>query len=1125
MNFENLDLTVETANRKAWRVIARADNYSETRAPVSLKRGEQMSVPIPLTNADAERAGRFLFGLLFPPPVLNLYQAKRAHAQQQKNILRLRLILDTAPNQLPWEYLFDPQSGNFLARDPYISLVRYPALGQELGSLDISPPLKILVVSAQPRDEPPLNLDVERQSITSGLQELVANKSVTLDWLDQPTPDSLRQAIAQRQVHVLHFLGHGRLHAQLNQSGVILVREDGYGTFYSSSELATLTASRDPLRVVVLNACESGVNQGGQPYSSVAGHLLLQGQVAAVIAMQTRISSDASIAFTREFYQTLAREGTLDEAVTEGRRAIFTRTQTPEWATPALYWHASDDALIRHVDDSDLPRLEAIPDAPHLFGREQEIETFRTQLESTNRVIIEGMAGIGKTTLGAVLAREQLAEGRRVFWMSFNGANKSNGEIFVWDLAGFLARHGKPQLWEHLQLETESSERNAVRRFTLLINSLQDGKFTLCFDDLQLVQTDPVISQLFESLRRQYKDHPERLPARFIVMTRQVPSYMQYLSSAPLKGLTLVEMCAWLDAEGIHLSAPLSKRLYDKVQGNPHFARLAMTGLARDVQDSAALERRIDDLEIQSNVHDYLMTQVYELLDKEDKRLLDALCVFDAFVPSEALKQISVGENVNNVARRLRELARRNVISEKQETQEFGLHALVRDWCYENLDVDVRQRLNEKAGGYFERQREFVAAAHHLAQAAQYERAATLLTENADELMNRGNLEAIVSMMPELLTKVLPQTLYLKSVYAMALALAAMGKDKQAAPLLEEVVALSENELQIQALTSLGESLRVLGEFARANEILRRATQMLDQDKYPELSVRAFEGLGWTEYRLGNLDAAELTLQKALDLAERSKQRMLAAHARLRLGQVLQERGQFERAYELELASLSEFEKAGQVRYQADANLALGYSSSARGAYAEAEGFYRQAIQTLEMLEDDYGIIMGLNDLGDVLRAEQKYDEAIPLLERAAALAESGNYKYMMVVVGLSLADLYLDQNALAEARAQAENAITRAQEWNYAGLEALGARTLGNVYAALMERERALANYQRAALLVERVGSASEQLTAYKTLGAYLGDEGCDYLHKALRIAEAIQARQEQTALASLISERCSDH
>ena len=1121
MNFINLNLVVQTHTQNEYLLTANAEGWGMVNAPSRAPNG---MLDARLRNrGDAEHLGELLFATLFPAPVADYYRRLREVAIQSNRALRLRLTLDPLAAQLPWEYVCDPQTKQFLAFDPHLSIVRHPPTGRALPRIAASLPLKILALVSQPRDFELLDAPRERANLEQALGDLLQQGSAHVTWLEPATPEALRDAIAVRDYHVLHFIGHGGFHQRTEESGIILTHPDGYSAHLSSTDLAMLTFSRDPLRVVILNACATGASNAQDAFSSVAATLVQKGGVAAVVAMQTQITDNASIGFTRGFYQMLARGNSLDDAMREGRKAIYTTGNVAEWGTPVLYLHATDGELIALAENEDeLPRLEAIPDVPRLFGREQELEMYRAMLESTNRVIIEGMAGVGKTTLGAALARAQQAQGRRVFWISFDAASKNNGELFVWELAGFLKRNGKPQLWDALKQEATSSERNAVRRFTLLVNSLQGENFTLCFDDLHLVLDDPIINQLFSSIQKQYQDHPEQLPAQFIVMTRRVPTYMEHLSGEPLAGLTLDEMRAWLNAEGIQLSVSHSRRLYDKVQGNPHFVRLAMTGLARYLQDAAALDRRIDDLESQSNVHDYLMAQVYETLAPPEKWLLDALCIFDAFVPVEAVKQISVGEPINNVARRLRELARRNVIFEKHETQEFGLHALVRHWCYENLDSDLQKRLNEKAGTYFETQREFVKAAHHFMQAAKYARAAQDLTENADELMGRGNLDTLVKMMSELLDKSLPQSLYLKSVYTLALGLAALGIDKRAISLLEQVVALSDDELQIQALISLAESMRVLGEFAKANEILRRATRLLAQDTNAELSARAFEGLGWTEYRLGNLDAAEVALQKALEMAERCGRTLLVAHARLRLGQVLQERGQFEKAYELELESLREFQEAGHVRNQADAYLALGYSCGARGSFAEAESFYRQAIQILERVEDDYGIMMGLNDLGDLLRTEGKFSEAMPLLERAAALAENGNYKYMVVFIGLSFAELCFDQNLFADARVHAETAIARAREWKYETLEALGSRILGNVYAALFEREQALANYQRAVFLTERVGSASEKLAAYQELGVYLDKDGCDMLQKALLIAQAIQAPQQVTTLATLIAERC---
>jgi hypothetical protein len=94
----------------------------------------------------------------------------------------------------------------------------------------------------------------------------------------------------------------------------------------------------------VLGACEAGRRDTVNAWTGVAPALTLAG-IPAVVGMQMTVRDRNAVAFTHRMYQALADGKSVDEAVTVGRIAIFSRATGPDerdWGVPVLYQRAHD---------------------------------------------------------------------------------------------------------------------------------------------------------------------------------------------------------------------------------------------------------------------------------------------------------------------------------------------------------------------------------------------------------------------------------------------------------------------------------------------------------------------------------------------------------------------------------------------------------------------------------------------------------------------------------------------------------------------------------------------------------------------------------------------------------------
>jgi hypothetical protein len=262
--------------------------------------------------------------------------------------LRLRLRLSDTPElaELPWEFLYDRARNRFMCLSDRTPLVRFLEVPDPPRPLPVSPPLRVLVMISSPRDASFAELDVEQEwtklhGVLSGLEQA---GMVQLERLETATLGALRQRLRRDDWHVLHFIGHGGFDPHAQDGVLVLEDQAGGSRLVTAQALGVPLHNHDPLRLVVLNACEGARSDPTDPFAGTAQTLIQQG-IPAVVAMQFEITDPAAIAFTSELYAAVADGYPLDAALSQARQAIYTDVSEVEWATPVLYLRAPDGRI------------------------------------------------------------------------------------------------------------------------------------------------------------------------------------------------------------------------------------------------------------------------------------------------------------------------------------------------------------------------------------------------------------------------------------------------------------------------------------------------------------------------------------------------------------------------------------------------------------------------------------------------------------------------------------------------------------------------------------------------------------------------------------------------------------
>ncbi|HEV3458544.1 MAG TPA: CHAT domain-containing protein [Thermoanaerobaculia bacterium] len=304
-------------------------------------------------QASALAVGKELFSELFQGEVANLFHSCLGSLGDPRQGLRIGLVIDPRRpesarlQQLAWELLCRPQTEDFLCLSRRTPVVRSLAAHRERRPPLARPRrLRILAIAASPRDWPPLAVARERTNLEEawGGQE----NQIEIVFLQGGGLEAMRQALLEKNFHILHFMGHGQFAAASGEGALLFERGDGGGELFDGRRLAQLLHDFRSLRLVVLNACHTAAavgSAGPNPFAGVASSLVMGG-VPAVVAMSGPVADRAAVSFSRVLYRRLAAGDVIEQAVTEGRLAMQrVDASGGAWAVPVLFLRGTDGML------------------------------------------------------------------------------------------------------------------------------------------------------------------------------------------------------------------------------------------------------------------------------------------------------------------------------------------------------------------------------------------------------------------------------------------------------------------------------------------------------------------------------------------------------------------------------------------------------------------------------------------------------------------------------------------------------------------------------------------------------------------------------------------------------------
>lgn len=388
-----------------------------------------------------------------------------------------------------------------------------------------------------------------------------------------------------------------------------------------------------------------------------------------------QFSRPAKRIFTRSGSTT--QEATSDEIVMMSEEANVIRGQSSYQVEE-----------LSHVEKVTIPITFSPPPRSRGFiGREDELKRLEKELSKTPVVLIEGLPGIGKTSLAAqFISQHTNGNYENVYWLDCQ--EDTNLENLI---AAFLD-YGK-QAKNTALIRAVDVDRPLSDRIHRIIEVLDSHSSFLVLDVFE--RADIASLQIFVQEVLEHSDH-----LKVIICTRERPqAFMNILadiSEIQIEGLIAKDAVVLLIKHTNILEDPdILYKVAQKTEGHPLAIRLFIP-LVRDYQLSPE-ELLADAPEFGQSLEEHWLLEIHNRLLEEERSLFEFFSVYLEPVSREGIQAVAVNKEIRI---HLRSLQDKFLLNKANNV--FSTHSLIREFFNKRLvDKGLLQETAERAAGFY----------------------------------------------------------------------------------------------------------------------------------------------------------------------------------------------------------------------------------------------------------------------------------------------------------------------------------------------------------------------------------------------------------------------------------------
>ena len=344
---------------------------------------------------------------------------------------------------------------------------------------------------------------------------------------------------------------------------------------------------------------------------------------------------------------------------------------------------------------------EEIPTIDDFVPRPDVVDAIDERLARARWARVHGPPGIGKTTVVAEVATSESHAGA-VWWHRFRRGVNDTLRAVIFELSQWLASRGIVDLSDYVTANLAGLDVTVAAR--VAIRTLGETTLLVVLDDYHKVEDDLPLTGFFDEALA-------RTPTLRVVTVsrhRTAAAYEHEAIEVPPFRLDQTEKL--LSRPPARLPRETIAKIHAWTGGNPHLVKLSASWLrsASPQEIARGLEGLIDQEEVQA----FLLSNITELLDSDDRGILEAASIFRGRFSDDALAYVAKQTRgaVQDAGHRL---VRQYVATRSRQGTSAFLHGSVRDYVYERLDPEGRAALHLRAAAWFHRLGDDDETAYH----------------------------------------------------------------------------------------------------------------------------------------------------------------------------------------------------------------------------------------------------------------------------------------------------------------------------------------------------------------------------------------------------------------------------
>lgn len=653
------------------------------------------------------------------------------------------------------------------------------------------------------------------------------------------------------------------------------------------------------------------------------------------------------------------------------------------------------------VHDPAIPLLFA--SSTGLIGRDLLLTQLKEHLCSGRKgsaVALNGLPGIGKTTLAAALAQDPSIQAHFADGVLWAGLGPDP------DLPGLLSRWGTLLGIASAQAARLTSSEEWVKALRVIIGL---RRFLLVIDDAWQIEAalafkmgGPhcayLLTTRFPQLALQFA--PDGATAigelseeeGLTLLTQLAPEIM---TTDPDNARLLVHSIGGLPLALTITGNYLRTQAYNK---QPRRIRAALARLQnaqeRLLLTSPLVERSTT---LSSDISVSLQTIIAmseRQLSKQAQSALRSLSVFPP-KPNSFSEEAAVAVCMTPVEA-LDELSDAGLL-ESSEPGRYTLHQVIADYAQTHLtDHNASMRLLTYCTGFVaERTKQF-----------------ELLEQESRTIVSALRIASEEKHLVELVrcTAAFASFLVTRGLYAQAEEF--LTQAEQAARSLQDQTSLAA------ILYHLGKIQLDRGKFREAEVCFREGLTLARQEAEHERVCRCLSWLGVIARYRGDYQEASRYYQEGLALARQTEDRAQLSALLVNSAQVAYYRGDYEKGDNYTLEALQIARQIGYLTVVTTALGNLGAMAEEQGRYAQAEAYIQEALQLSKQLDNPVQICYDLANLGEIALKQGQNDQAEGHLREALVLARQLAHHVLLCDVLVVWGELQLKQRHVAVAEA-----------------------------------------------------------------------------------------------------------